>query len=351
MRANAAAPGDGRAPGKTRRVRTEFPFAPQFHLLKVRVRKILFTFWLCGLLGAARAETFQLMDGTELTGDIVKTTDTGLMLHTPDDTYTNVLWTKLSQNALKTLSANPKIKPFVEPFVEIPASERPKKPEVKVGEVTRLAQPPRQSLVGALFSSSVGLVALLMIYAANLFAGYEVAVCRARPAGAGIGLAAVLPVIGPIILLSMPIKVEAAPVEDVVAEAPQTFVTAGVLQAQAAQQAAVAAEAATALHLAHGGAPAAGAHPEPQIFKRGQFTFNKRFIETKFSAFFGTTRRGADKDLVLLVKTTRDTFVAERITRIAANDAHFEAVRGAAREEIMVAFADIQEMQLKHKNA
>ncbi len=316
------------------------------------MRKILFTFWLCGLLGAARAETFQLLDGSSFTGDIVgNPTDAKMMLRLSDNTYTNIMWGQLSQDALKTLSANPKIKPLVEPFIEIPASERPKKPEVKVGEVTRLAQPAKQSLVGALFSSSVGLVALLLIYAANLFAGYEVAVCRARPVGAGIGLAAVLPVIGPIIFLAMPIKVEAAPVEEAEVEAQQTFVTAGVLKAQAAQQAAVVAEAATALHISHGGAPAASAHPEPQIFKRGQFTFNKRFIETKFAAFFGTTRRGADKDMVLLVKTTRDTFVAERITRIAANDAHFEAVRGVAREEIMVAFADIQEMQLKHKDA
>ena len=27
------------------------------------------------------------------------------------------------------------------------------------------------------------------------------------------------------------------------------------------------------------------AHPEPQVFQRGQFTFNRRFLETKFSGF------------------------------------------------------------------
>jgi len=52
---------------------------------------------------------------------------------------------------------NPKISPLVEPFIEIPLSERPQKPEVKINEVTRLEVPPKQSLLGALFSSSVGI--------------------------------------------------------------------------------------------------------------------------------------------------------------------------------------------------
>jgi hypothetical protein len=161
------------------------------------------------------------------------------------------------------------------------------------------------------------------------------------------GLSAVLPIVGPIIFLSMPIKVEAPPVEETAPAEPQTFITAGVAQAQ---QEAAAAEAANALHIAHGGAPAQ-AHPEPQIFKRGQFTFNRRFIETKFANFFGATRRGADKDMVMVVKTARDTYLVERITRIASNDAHFETIQGAARPEVMVAFADIQEIQIKHKDA
>ncbi len=169
---------------------------------------------------------------------------------------------------------------------------------------------------------------------------------RARSIAGVMGLTAVLPVLGPIIFLSMPIKVQAAPTEEQVVAEPQTFITAGVAQAQ---QEAAAAEAA-GLHISHEAA-AARAHPEPQIFKRGQFTFNRRFIETKFSGFFGTTRRGEDKDMVLVIKTGRESYVVERITRIASNDVHIEAAQGAARQEVMVAFADIQEMQLKHKDA
>src|SRR5258708_40265870 len=42
--------------------------------------------------------------------------------------------------------------------------------------------------------------------------------------------------------------------------------------------------------------------PATQTFSRGQFTFNRRFIETKFADFFGVVRHGADKDMVLIVK-------------------------------------------------
>ena len=101
------------------------------------------------------------------------------------------------------------------------------------------------------------------------------------------------------------------------------------------------------VHLAQ----AAASLPETQVFQRGQFTFNRRFFETKFSGFFGMTRHGASKDMVLVIKTPRAQHVAERITRIAANEAHFEVVVGAARQEVSVPFGEIQEIKLKHKDA
>jgi hypothetical protein len=49
------------------------------------------------------------------------------------------------------------------------------------------------------------------------------------------------------------------------------------------------------------------------------------------------------------VKTGSGQFIIERITRIAANDVHLDVVLGGVRQEIMVPFADIQEIQLKPK--
>ena len=79
--------------------------------------------------------------------------------------------------------------------------------------------------------------------------------------------------------------------------------------------------------------------------------FNRRFFETKFSGFFSIIRREAEKDLVLVVKTMRGQFEVKRVTRIAANDIHFEVAKGSATSEVMVPFAEIQEIQLKHKDA
>jgi hypothetical protein len=98
-----------------------------------------------------------------------------------------------------------------------------------------------------------------------------------------------------------------------------------------------------------GAPPAPPEPPETEVFQRGQFMFNRRFFETKFSGFFGIVRREADKNKVLQVKTPHALFVAERISRIAANEVHFEVLRGDSRQEVMVPFAEIQEIQLKHK--
>ncbi len=91
--------------------------------------------------------------------------------------------------------------------------------------------------------------------------------------------------------------------------------------------------------------------PATQTFARGQFTFNRRFIETKFAGFFGVVRHGADKDMVLVVKAARGVFNCNRISRIAANDFHVEVHHGHASEEIMIPFQEIKEIQLKHKDA
>jgi hypothetical protein len=306
------------------------------------VRRIIwtvFTLWLCGQLVYARAETFSLVDGASLTGDIVSFDDIGVKFRMADGSYSErVSWTKFSQDGLKQLANNPKIKPLVEPFIEIPQSERPQKPEVKIRDVTRLDVPPGQSLFGALFSSSVGLLALLLIYAANIYAGFEIAVVRAQPKALVMGAAAVLPILGPIIFLAMPMRVEAVPVEAQTEGDSATFAVPG--QTPAAEE----------IHATAGSwhPPSAG-QAAGQIFQRGQFTFNRRFFETKFSGFFGVVRHGADKELTLLVKTGSGQFIVERITRIASSDVHLEIALGEVRQEIMVPFADIQEIQLKPK--
>ena len=61
---------------------------------------------LCGLLvSIARADTFQLNDGTSVTGEIVSYNENGLRLRLGDSTYSDPIpWTKFSQDDLKKLA-------------------------------------------------------------------------------------------------------------------------------------------------------------------------------------------------------------------------------------------------------
>jgi hypothetical protein len=304
------------------------------------VQKIFWTIsglWFCGLLVAARADSFQLTDGSSVSGNIVTFNDNGLMLRMANDSYTNLLWTKFSQDALAQLGKNPKIKALVEPFMETPPVKRAEKAEITIRKVSHLELPPKQSLFPAFFSSPIGFVILLLIYAANMYAAYEIAIMSAYSTGLVMGVAAVLPILGPVIFLSMPAgKAAAEPAMSHPEVKSETFVLPG---------------AAGEIHVAESSWQKAATPNEPQIFQRGQFTFNRRFFETKFSNFFSTVRRKADKDLVLVVKTARTQITVQRITRIASDDVHFEVFQGTARQEIMVSFADIQEIQIVHKDA
>ncbi|MGA9450237.1 MAG: hypothetical protein WBW41_02715 [Verrucomicrobiia bacterium] len=308
---------------------------------------IICGFWLGGLLLAAGADTYQLTDGSSVSGDVVKYDDNGVLIRTPEDAYTNVTWTMFSQGSMQQLAQNPKIRPFVSPFIIPPAEQRPKE-QIKIQEVSRLEAPPKSPLFAALFSSSVGLVVMFLIYGANLYAAMEIAVFRSRHIGVVMGVAAVLPILGPIIFLSMPTQgaESTAPLEETEA-APQTMAV------PSAAPAPTPAQPPGGIHIASSSwqqTPPPTEKPAPQIFHRGQFMFNHRFFETKFPGFFSLIRREGDKDMVLLVKTPRGQYEVQRITRIAANDIHFEVVHGAARQEVMVPFGEIQEVQLKHKD-
>ena len=165
---------------------------------------LILTLGLCGgFTAVTRADTFQLTDGTSVSGDIVLFNEAGITLRTTGGSYTNLVWPKLSQDSLKQLAQNPKIKPLAEAFIETPPA-RPRNTEIQIQEVSRLRLPPKESLFAALLSSSVGFVALLLIYAANVYAGYEIAIVRARPIGLVMVVSSVLPVLGPIIFLCLP---------------------------------------------------------------------------------------------------------------------------------------------------
>jgi len=315
-----------------------------------------------GLLAVtARADTFKLINGDSISGEVLAASanDLGIQIKVGEGSYERVPWANFSQEDLKKFRQNKKMEPFVEPFIEITQEDKRAKTEVpNIKQPTRFDRPAPQSLFGALFSSGVGLFVLLMLYAGNIYAAYEVALFRAQPPALVCGVAAVLPIIGQIIFLSMKTKMRSAAEEEALAEAEGVpGAPPGATPAPAAGQEAlnpmqgegVAHPTGLKLHT-EPAAPVEAAHPAPVIFQRGQFTFNRRFIETKFAGFFGVVRRDADKDMVLWVKSARGVFVAERISRIAANDMHLQVRKAHATEEVLVPFQEIQEIRLQHKD-
>jgi hypothetical protein len=298
------------------------------------VRKLLFLFSLTLVVacGALTAETLTLTDGSTQTGDIIKFDDNGLLLRA-GDAYTPVPWGKLSQESLKQLADNPKIKPLVDVFIQPDESQRPPQPEIHVNPVSRLERPANPSLFGGLMGSSVGLFILLVLYAANLYAAFEVAIVRARPVLQVIGLSALLPVIGPVIFLALPMKVE-------------------VSEGQKAEEA-LAAEVAAAhkapeeIQIVEASWRPEEKKPEMQVFARGKFTFNKRFVETKFAGFIGEPKGDALK-FSMEVKTGRTQFAVARIMQVTATDVAFETIPPG---QTTVPLADILEIKLDPKAA
>lgn len=320
---------------------------------------------LCGLLaGTVRADTFQLNDGSTVTGTVIQgsANDGGVQIRVDEGKYQRVPWSDFSQADLKKLAQDSKLEGFVEPFIEVSAQERIQRTQVKINPVPRLDLGKRGSLLGAMFSSGLGVFVLFLLYAANFYAAYEVSIFRAQPIALVAGVSAVLPVIGPIVFLAMPVRLKRSQ-EDESADEPSlpahSFAVPGGAETPAAATSAqtqvevpASAPARASLRIAPAeGRRSTSSLPMTQVFQRGAFTFNRRFFETKFPGFFGVVKRDAEKDLVLVFRSVRGEYIGQRISRIAANDLHLHVQKGSASEEITIPFSEIQEVRLQHKDA
>jgi hypothetical protein len=315
---------------------------------------------LAGMLCAsAVAETLHLTDGTTVTGEIVTMDDRGIILKISEGNYSDPIpWNKLSQDDLRTFQQNPKAANFVEPWIELTQADKAQRTQVEIKDVPHLSRPAKGSLIGAMASSGIGVFLLLILYAANIYAAYEISNVRSRPAGVVCGVAAVAPILGPILFLCLPPAItlpehktvqEWRPPSEEYADAP----TAEAAPVGGGEAAPVEGEPGK-LHvegISHGPAAAAPGLPPTKTFARGQYTFNRRFFETQMPSFFGVVRHGPDKDMVLNVRSARGTYIAQRIQRISANDMNLQVQKGHASEGVVVPFVEIQEVQVKHKDA
>lgn len=297
----------------------------------------------------ARGDTLELVGGGTLSGEIVSANPQGLVVKKEDGSFSpRTPWTNFTQNALNELAKNPKTKSFVELYVEPPEEQSAKKkaePEITVKIPPRLDRPDRTAGIGALFKSPLSIVLLLIIYAANIYAGYEVSIFRNYPAAAVCAVAAVAPIVGPALFICLPTRMQAAPQEGA-----ETLATEHQQQHLVVPHEGMEEEAAAA--AAHEAAPAeaGSALPQPIVYGRGYYSFNRRFFETKMAGFMRMVPSDAEKDMLIHMKSSRGQHVGTRIVRLMPNELYLHVTKGGASQDVMIPYNEIAEIQIRHKD-
>jgi len=317
-------------------------------MLQHWARPILLLCLLFGLAPATRAETFDLVSGGSVSGEIISANAQGLVVKLADGSFApRVGWTNFTQNALKELVKNPKVKNFVEPFVDTEEEATAKKAaaEINVKPVSRLQRPDSKAGLAALFRSPLSITLLFVLYLANLYAAFEVALFRNYPIAAVCGVAAVAPVLGPILFICLPRRLQQQQREQ----------TEEQLAAEHhAEHLVLPGGEEVAEESGHGHAehvPAGGPSlPAPILYQRGLYSFNRRFFETKMSGFLRVVPGEAEKDMLLHVKSSRGEHVATRISKLTPGELYLHVVKGGASSDVMIPYTELAEIQIRHKD-
>jgi hypothetical protein len=297
---------------------------------------------------SGRAASYPLNDGQSIVGDPVSINKDGIVFRIGEGQFSKRAgWTNFTQEALKELSKDAKAKVFAEELIEKDEPDpeqvaRKKALEIKIKEPDRLDRPDPKAGFGTMFASPLALTLFLLTYAANIYAGFEIGLFRNYHPALVAGVAAVAPVIGPVLFLCLPTRMqttaeEEAPAEDAAVEYGEAVAADG-----AAQQ------------LADMPPPppeAASKYPPTKTFRRGEFTFNRRFFETQMASFLRVVPTEADKEMIIFIKAVRGEFTGSRIARIQPNEVYLLADKGGATQEILIPFAEIQLVQVRHKDA
>ncbi len=308
------------------------------------------------LTGAAavRGGTYPLKAGGAIEGSPLNFNEQGVNFQASDGSIVQRQpYDNFTQDGLKQLlkdAPHDEDKAFVEARITDIAQEKVKQREITLNPVPRIERPTTNTGLFAAFGSPVCLFLMLLIYAANIYAGYEVSVYRNTPPVPVCVISAVAPVLGPIVMLSLkkaPVFADSRPVTtttetSAIAEIAEVVSPGGGLAQDASGSVGTNVEAS--------GAGPAQKLPEPVVFRRGEFSFNRRFFETKMPGFFRVVPSEKDKDLVLFVSCVRGDFVGRRISRIGQNDMDLEVFKDNVTANEMVPFTEIKEVQIRHKD-
>lgn len=307
---------------------------------------------ICGVFATLTpAATYQLNNGQTIVGEPIAPDGSGILFKLDATTFSDRIgWTNFTEEALNELAKDPKIKPFTDPYTfDESAFEEERKAALKIEAKTgpKLERPDPEAGWGALFSALLPMMLVLVVYGANVYAGFEIAMFRNYHPLIGCLVAAVVPILGPVIFLCIPTNMRQAYAdeEDELAAQEQALAEAAQAEASAVELAAAAAP-----DVAAETAKKAGP-PPPTVYKRGQFTFNRRFFETKFANFLRMVPTEEDKDLVICVESVRGNYVAPRLSKVMQNELCLQVSKGNASSEVTIPFSEIQEVQIRQKEA
>ena len=330
----------------------------------------LIALWLCA--GSfLRAATYPMSSGEAITGEPFHFDANGVVFRYPDGrTSPRIGWTNFTETALKDFAKDPKARSFVSSFLESPEDDVRVKKEITVKPPPRLARPTPRSAFGSLFASPLSIALVALVFLANLYAAYEIAIYRKYPLGVVVGSAAILPFAAPVIFLCLPTRTEeaeAAPATP--AEAAQRTIPsappprpatsytpparfqsplAGGASAVPAEPAEASAEAPAEEEPPP---PVTPKLPAPVVYQRGQTMFNRRFFETKLAGFLRMVPSDAERDMVINIKSSRGEYLGNRISKLQPNDLTLQFHKGNASSDVTIPFTDIQEVTIRHKDA
>ena len=296
-------------------------------------------------LGAA--DSWTLLTGESYTGEVVSPDARGGVIRKADGSGVTdrIGWTNFSQESLKTLGNQPKTKRFVESFIEPEIAEpstRAPALDIKVKIPPRPPRPARPASLTALFSSGLSATILILLYLANLYAGFEAGVFRNYSPLLAAGVAAVLPGLGPLLFLCLPRKLPKAAEE--MDETQRAAAEAPIAHSSSSG----AAQDSTGDPAESGGAQESG-RQQKQVFTRGQFTFNRRFVETKFAGFIRAVPADPERHQTLWVKSTRGEYSGNRIVRVTPEEIHLQLSHGGGAQDVAIQFSEITEIQIRPK--
>ena len=301
-----------------------------------------------GFADVATADTFELNGGGSLSGEIVSANAQGLIVKKEDGSYSpRTGWTNFTQNALQQLSQNPKTKTFVEPFVEPPEdpAAAKKRIEITVKTPPRLERPDPKAGFSALFKSPLSIALLFILYLANVYAAYEVSIFRNYPPGAVCAVAAVAPILGPILFLCLPTRMQTTQAQGAETLAQEHLQHEHVVTYQVPQEGEEAGHPPPPPE-AHGGP----ALPPPTVYARGHYSFNRRFFETKMAGFLRVVPGEAERDMLIHVKSSRGEHSGTRIARLTQSELYLHVTKAGASQDIMIPYNEIAEIQIRHKD-